>query len=292
MNLRNLVLGFAASIALGASSIANAFVITAGEIKISFDAYDSGTVGYTVGGNPATSGIACNSVASCDANAPFLSPSPGGIGSEDTWGIFSISNISNTSTGDTLFTKGTDGYLIGMFYGLEDFLVERQVGLTSDITNTFSQGGSIMVYTSADDYNPAAGPAGRTGLSTYTGIPGAGDSLWLSANFVPGASLSVPTATYKSTFDSNTVAGTGSGFLAVTGGTAAGLLESKGFLGGSADLFLTTTFDDVTGAAGDLGWTVKAVGQVSAEAIPTPGTLALMGLALAGLGFSRRLRRS
>ncbi len=290
MTLRNFVLGFAASIALGASSIANAFVITAGDIKISFDAYDAGTFGYTVGGDPTASGIACNTVATCDAAAAF--PSPGAVGSEDTWGIFSISNISNISTGDTLFTKGTDGYLIGMFFGLEDFTVERLVGLTTDITTAFSQGGSILVYESADDYDPTAGPAGRTGLSSYTDIPGAGDSLWLSADFVPGASAGVPTATYVSTFDSNTVAGQGSGYLSVTGGSIASQLDTNGFLGGSADLFLTTTFDDVNGAASDLDWTVKAVGQVSAEAIPTPGTLALMGLALAGLGFSRRLRRS
>jgi len=286
VNARKVMLGLGAGLALAISSMANAFVLVAGDLKISFDAYDSGTVGY--GG----SGIVCTTVTECDGVAAITAP--GGIGSEDTWGIFSISIISSISTGDTLFTKGpADGYLIGMFFGLEDFLVERLVGLTTDITTAFSQGGSILVYQSAVDYDPTGGAAARISLDQYPGIPGAGDSLWLSADFVPGADAVVSTATYVSTFNSNTFAGQGSGFLAVTGGSAAAQLSTGGFLGGTADLFLTTTFDDVNGAASDIGWTVKAVGQVSAEAtdIPTPGTLALMGLVLTSLGLRRSARR-
>src|SRR5688500_6280384 len=103
MNMKK-ISGIVAGVALafGIAAPASAITINAGDIKITFNAFDAGTVGYGE-----TAGLVCNSVASCDAAAGLQSP--GSIGSEDTWGIFSIESITNSSTGQQIFTAGQGG---------------------------------------------------------------------------------------------------------------------------------------------------------------------------------------
>jgi hypothetical protein len=265
---------------------ASAFTISAGEFKITFDNYDSGTIGY---GN--TPGVVCATVAACNAAASLPAPGARGDGS-DTMGIFSVAAITNISTGATMFTRGVDGFLTGVFGGLFDHTVEVQCGVTGCTTTALSNGGFFSLYENAVDYDPTLGPLGA-GVDLPNGVyPGiSGGSLYLSGVFVSGVLAGDTETTYLSTYNNASIAGNGSGFLDVTGGSAASLFDTNSLVdqnGNMRDMFATITFDDVNGAASDLGWTVKSSGQISGNVIPEPGSLALVALALLGAGAALR----
>jgi hypothetical protein len=273
-----------------AAGSASAFTISAGDFKIIFDNYDSGTVGY---GN--TPGVVCSTVAQCDA-VPHT-PAPGARGNgTDTMGIFSVAAITNISTGATMFTRGPDGFLTGVFGGLSDRFVEVQCGATGCTTTALSSGGVFSLYMNGADYNPTLGPLGA-GVDLTAGLyPGiSGGSLYLQGQFVPGALAGDFQTTYFSTYNNASFAGNGQGFLDVTGGSAADLFNTNSLMdanGVMRDMFATITFDDVNGQASSIGWTVKSSGQISGAVnpVPEPGSLALVALALLGAGAALRRR--
>lgn len=265
-------------------------VLTAGDFKFNFDNYDAGTTGY---GN----GIpVCNSVATCDTNIntePGAVKAPGAIGSEDTWGIFSIQSITRISDNVLLYSIGQDGkFLTGMFGGFTDELVYRlPVGFPTptDTTIAYSNHGWLNLYENASNYTAAQGPGGRTGIYDYTGITGG--TLLLSALFAGTADAAIPGYSYKTNYGSTSYSGDSQGFMDVTGGSWAAMLDTNSLTdlaGGTRDLYLTASYDDVNGAASKLGWTVTSTGQVKGSAIPEPATLALLGLGLVSMASMRR----
>ncbi len=267
-------------------------VISGGEIKFSLDNFDSATTQY---GN--TAGTVCVTVAAC--NAAAAAPSPGSVGSvnptADTMGIFSISTISNVTLGTTLFTKGAQGYITGIFGNLSDRTVEVTCGILGCTTSAVSSGGMFQMWLHDADYDPTLGPTVGAGKDLNAGLyPGVSSgTLLLSGNFAAGAVLFGDLlSTYLTSFNNNTFGGNGQGFLDITGGLWATQFNTNGLTnanGGKSDLFLTNTFDDVSGAASSIGWTVKSVSQVTARAVPEPSSLALAGLAM--LGAAAALRR-
>lgn len=268
--------------------------ITGGEIKFSLDNFDSATTLY---GNVA--GIKCNTVATC--NAAAAAPAAGSVGSinpsADTMGIFSISNISNATLGTTLFIKGAQGFITGIFGNLADRQVEVTCGAFGCSTSAVSAGGFFQMWLHDFDYDPTLGPTVGAGKDLNAGLyPGVSSgTLLLSGNFsAGGALLGDLVSTYFTNYNNNTFGGNGQGFLDITGGVWASKFNTNALTnanGGKNDLFLTNTFDDVNGAASSIGWTVKSVAQVTAHAIPEPSSMALAGLALLGAGLVSRRRK-
>jgi hypothetical protein len=277
-------------LSLGAVGSASAFSITAGNYKFTFDNYDSGSTGYGIG-SPI-----CASVAACDATAH--TPAAGALGgSADTMGVFSIALIQNLSTAQTVFTKGVDGYITGVFGGLTDHYVDRVSVLGFDITRTKSVGGTWAMYKNAVDYDPTLGQTGAgVDLNTLT-YPGISDTgvLFLGGVFGVGAIAGDFTTTYSSTFDSATIVGQGQGYLDITGGSAMGQFDLNGQVdnnGNLHDMALDATYRAVLpGDVLDGKWTVHSTGQIVGNAIPEPGALALVGLALLGAGAATRRRK-
>jgi hypothetical protein len=281
----------AVALSLGAAGAANAFVITAGNYKFTIDNYDVGNVGY-----PTTAGTAClNSTADCDA----VSLGAPGVGSTDTAGIFSVALITNTTLDTNIFTKGVDGYLTGVFGGLRDHTVDTQCSSATNscTTTTLSLGGFFDLYENSSDYNPSLGPfAGDLNAGLYPGI--SGGSLYLSGAFVPGALAGDFTTTYLSDYNTSSFAGSGEGFLDLTGGSAFDLFNTNSLRdanGNMRDLFIDVTFNDLNQIASSKGWTVSSTGAVTGAVggeVPEPGSLALVALALMGAGVASRRQKS
>ncbi|CAN7622647.1 PEP-CTERM sorting domain-containing protein [Massilia sp. LjRoot122] len=296
MNMIKKISGVAAGVALafGLAAPASAGVtLVSGDYKITFNAYDAGTVGYVPG---ATTTI-CNTTASCDAvvvdtdrDADALpDTSPYGVGSEDTWGIFSVQTITNIKTGDAFFTRGVDGFLIGMFGGLADQKVDV---FGMDTAIAYANGGWLNMYLTSQDYDPTIGPDGRLGAMGYQGVTNqAGGILALSAEFAGTARATQPGYSYYSSFQLDSIFGNGAGYLDVTGGAWADAFDQnsvKDALGNTRDMSLKATYQ-VTNTSKLAGWTVDATGDVQGN-IPEPGSLALLGLGFAGLAGLRRRR--
>ena len=293
-------------VAVAGMGSAHALSVTAGNYKISFDNYDSGTTGYGDFASGTFTQV-CTSVAGCDA-VTGLSKAPGSVGSvntsADTMGIISVSNITNVTTGATEYIKGSTStvggvvfgpFLTGIFGNLMDanVLVSCPPGGGACTTDARSISGQFRLWSNTSDYNPLTGPTVSAGVdlnnARYTGI-NPGGALFLSGNFAAGGAVAGDlVTTYASNFNNNSISGLGFGALDFTGGSALSFFNTNSYTnvnGGLNDAYLTASFNPSAAAP---NWTVISTGQViGAVSVPEPGSLLLVSLALLSMGAVTR----
>lgn len=219
-----------------------------------------------------------------------------GLGQE-LFGLVNITQFNNFDSSITFWNGNgaTDGFqLVGYFEGLTS--IADQTGGTG---LSFTGGHIVLYLVPNGQYSPGTSPNTKDFADQLCG--GACPAPWLTADFVAGINDALgPTgdATLQAALAATNVQA-GFGYLSVTGGTNAAFFDTNGFTFTNfdpADISLRSNFVLANNLPGSQcttttsnGWGVCSDDPLNARtAVPEPGILALLGIALFGFGFARR----
>jgi len=291
-----------------------------GPVTMKFSSWDMGTL-YPLS-TPTTIGIsAVDAIAGqvappgtvYDANSGAVYTGAVGQEKEDSWGIFTVTEIYKTggnplSPSDQLWLPGTGGVeLTGIFYGLIDNAVAPG-GLGELIQAQLGTAGAFKMYQQPYGTFAAAdgglgaetlGSAGRLTFSTYTGVTGG--TLALAGSLLAGTGqiAGAPNAQFTSNVNiigapPVSAAGNFNSLVLLNGGASEAQFKS-GLGPSGSDLTVQGTTYDNSGAdplhPAVSNWTVTDQDPVNGFALPVPEPLTMLGVFLGVGGLARYVRR-
>lgn len=206
-----------------------------------------------------------------------------GNNQNDSYGIFRVTGIADTTSSTWLYQAGVDPYqLLVTFDGFSDVAINGTLSSAS----IYSQNGSVDMYQVPLSTYSVLTPPSAANYNTFVGLLGAA-VLELDPQTITDTDTGI-LYTLQNTFNFNSLAGFGSGMLLdVTGGSWASQYDTNTMPQGSDILFNFNSYA-TSGNAASQGWIVTGSGTAQGNVIPEPASMILMGIGLFG---AARLRR-